>query len=352
MARLSHDQKEKSLSLLEQAEKALHQSVNLTSQLLTFARGGKPVTKIVDLRPLTENAVALALSGSRITPEVIIAPALSAVEADDGQIGQVIQNIVLNAGQAMPLGGSIRVTLRNTAAAAIVPPVDLQGDLVEISIRDQGTGIPAKHLARIFDPYFTTKEKGSGLGLATSYSIIRNHGGLLRVQSEVGRGTEFVIYLPAVGVQAAEIHRPEIKTTTRKGRVLVMDDEEMIRELARVMLKSLGHEGASAETGETALAAYRAAQAAGRPFDVVILDLTIRGGMGGLEIMRELVGIDPEVKAVVSSGYSEDEVLSSYREHGFRAVLAKPYSRAELQRVLGELLSESSLPPSSSAAMI
>jgi len=131
-----------------------------------------------------------------------------------------------------------------------------------------------------------------------------------------------------------------------------MDDEEMIRELARVMLKSLGHEGASAETGETALAAYRAAQAAGRPFDVVILDLTIRGGMGGLEIMRELVGIDPEVKAVVSSGYSEDEVLSSYREHGFRAVLAKPYSRAELQRVLGELLSESSLPPSSSAAMI
>ncbi|MHB8836812.1 MAG: PAS domain-containing hybrid sensor histidine kinase/response regulator [Candidatus Methylomirabilia bacterium] len=338
MAKLTHDQKEKSLALLEQAEKALHQSVTLTAQLLTFAKGGRPVKKVVDLRPVVENAVALALSGSRVTPEIVVDPNLRAVEADQGQIGQVVQNIVLNADQAMPLGGTIRVALRNISAAAIVPPADLQGDLVEISIRDQGTGIPAEHLARIFDPYFTTKEKGSGLGLATSYSIIRNHGGLLRAHSEVGRGTEFLIYLPASGSRAVETPRPAPPAAARKGRILVMDDEKMIRDLAREMLASLEHEVACAETGETALAAYRVAQDAGRPFDVVILDLTIRGGMGGLETLRKLVEIDPAVKAVVSSGYSEDAALANYRELGFRAVLDKPYSIVDLQGVLDALL--------------
>jgi len=338
MARLTHDQKEKSLAMLEQAERALQQSVNLTSQLLTFSKGGRPVKKVVGLRSLIENAVALALSGSRNTAEIDIEPDLRPVEADRGQIGQVIQNIVLNADQAMPLGGVIRVVARNVPAAALVPPAELQGELVEIEINDQGAGIPPEHLTRIFDPYFTTKEKGSGLGLASSFSIVGNHGGLLRVQSHVGRGTTFRIYLPAAAAQSEQPYRPEIPAASRTGRILVMDDEEMIRELAGEMLLSLGHEVVAAANGETALEAYRSARQAGRPFDVVILDLTIRGGMGGVETVRKLAQIDPDVKAVVSSGYSEDAARSNYREQGFRAVLNKPYSVAELQSVMNSLL--------------
>jgi two-component system, cell cycle sensor histidine kinase and response regulator CckA len=339
MARLTFDQKEKSLAMLAQAEKALHQSVNLTSQLLTFSKGGKPVKKVLALRPLIENSVKFALSGSRVTYEIVTDEDLRAVEADEGQIGQVIQNIVLNADQSMPLGGMIRVSVRNMHAAAITaPPADLQGDLVQISIRDQGTGIPADHLTRIFDPYFTTKEKGSGLGLATSYSIIKNHGGLVHVQSEVGKGTTFFIYIPASGAKGEETKRPAIPATTRKGRILVMDDEEMIRTVAGELLTAIGHEVAFAEKGETALEAYRAARDAGRPFDVVILDLTIRGGMGGMETMRKLADIDPDVRAVVSSGYSDDPALSDYLEEGFRAFLKKPYNMEELQSTLNALL--------------
>ena len=175
--------------------------------------------KVLDLRSVIENAVAFALSGSRITYEIIVDKDLRTAVADEGQIGQVIQNIVLNADQAMPLGGMIRVSVRNMAAASIVPPADLQGDLVEIAIRDQGNGIPAEHLTRIFDPYFTTKEKGSGLGLATVYSIIKNHGGLIRVQSEIGKGTTFFIYLPASNAAVEKPHRPDHRRsdTASKG---------------------------------------------------------------------------------------------------------------------------------------
>jgi CheY-like chemotaxis protein/anti-sigma regulatory factor (Ser/Thr protein kinase) len=311
--------------------------VNLTSQLLTFSKGGKPVKKVLSLRPLIENSVTFALSGSRVTYEMVIDENLRAVEADEGQIGQVIQNIVLNADQAMPLGGMIRISIRNTPAAAVVPPTDLQGDLVEISIRDQGTGIPADHMTRIFDPYFTTKEKGSGLGLATSYSIVKNHGGLVRVQSEVGKGTAFFIYLPASGSAAEGPKSPVIPATIRKGRILVMDDEEIVRVVAGELLTALGHEVAFAEKGETALESYRAARDAGHPFDVVILDLTIRGGMGGTETLRKLTEIDPEVKAVVSSGYSDDAALSNYLDQGFRTFLKKPYNMEELQSTLNAL---------------
>jgi len=338
MAKLTYDDKEKSLAMLEQAEKALHQSVNLTSQLLTFSKGGKPVKKVVDIQPVIENSVAFALSGSRNTYKITTGADLHAIEADEGQIGQVIQNIVLNADQAMPLGGMIRVSVRNLPAATLVPAADLQGDLVEISIRDQGTGIPEEHLKRIFDPYFTTKEKGSGLGLATSYSIIKNHGGLIRVQSEVGKGTVFFIYLPASRAKGDKPINPAIPRAKRTGRILVMDDEEMIRAVAGELLVSFGHDVAFADKGESALEEYCAAREAGRPFDLVILDLTIRGGMGGMETMRKLVEIDPNVKAVVSSGYSDDAVLSNYREYGFRAFLKKPYNVQELQIILHTLL--------------
>ena len=338
MAKLTFDQKDKSLAMLAQAEKALHQSVNLTTQLLTFSKGGMPVKKVLDLRSVIENAVAFALSGSRITYEIVVDKDLRTAVADEGQIGQVIQNIVLNADQAMPLGGMIRVSARNMPAASLVPPADLQGDLVEIAIRDQGNGIPAEHLTRIFDPYFTTKEKGSGLGLATVYSIIKNHGGLIRVQSEIGKGTTFFIYFPASNAAVEKPKGPTIPAVTRKARVLVMDDEEMIREVARELLTSIGHDVICVESGETALEAYQAARDAGTPFDLVILDLTIRGGMGGIETLRMLGKIDRDVKAVVSSGYSDDAALSNYRKLGFRAFLKKPYNMEELQNTLNTVL--------------
>ncbi len=340
MAKLTHDQKEKSLSMLEQAEKALHQSVSLTSQLLTFSKGGKPLKKVISLRPVIENAVKFALSGSRAVSALSIADDLRHVEADAGQIGQVLQNIVLNADQAMPLGGRIELSARNVPAASVAKlPEGLEGELVEITVRDQGLGIPPEHVARIFDPYFTTKEKGSGLGLATSYYIIRNHGGSIVVTSELGKGSAFTIYLPASPAMQEPAIDSRAGSPVRKGRVLVMDDDAVVRDVAGALLAELGQEVELAERGEEAIEKYLKAKESGKPFDIAILDLTIRGGMGGAETVRKLLEINPDVKAVVSSGYSDDSAFSDYREQGFRTFLKKPYDIKELQETLNALLS-------------
>jgi PAS domain S-box-containing protein len=341
MAKLSLDQREKALAMLEQAEEVLHQSVNLTTQLLTFSKGGKPVKKVIRLKPVIESAVRLALSGSRVDYLIDIDERLSPVEADEGQIGQVIQNIVLNADQAMPEGGRVKITARNTQAPGPdVPPTLGQGSYVKVSIRDSGIGIPEKYLPKIFDPYFTTKEKGSGLGLATSYSIVRNHGGVIDVRSEVARGSTFTIYLPATAMVAEQpaAARPAAMRPSRKGKVLVMDDEEVVRMVAGELIRELGHEAEFAEDGGAAVARYRTAMEAGNPFDVVILDLTIRGGMGGRETVQKLREIDPQVKAVVSSGYSDDDAVSEYRKYGFQAFLKKPYDIDKLRETLNALL--------------
>ncbi|MHB8843951.1 MAG: PAS domain S-box protein [Nitrospirota bacterium] len=337
MARMMYDEKEKSLAMLEQAEQAVHQSVNLTSQLLTFSKGGKPVKKVVDLRPVIDNAAKFALSGSRSGFQLDMQPGLWRVDADGGQIGQVIQNIVLNADQAMPLGGRVTITARNLPASEAASRMRLdRRDHILISIEDQGVGIPEACLDKIFDPYFTTKEKGSGLGLATSYSIIRNHGGRIEVSSVVGRGTVFRLCLPAVRSEASEsAERPR---SALKGpvRILLMDDEEIIRKVARELLGIMGHIVEFAAHGDEAIGKYRQAMAEGSPFDVVILDLTIRGGRGGAETARALQALDPGVKAIVSSGYSDDEVIATYRQHGFRAFLKKPYTIEDLGRALAD----------------
>jgi PAS domain S-box-containing protein len=339
MAKMPLDRVDRSFAMLEQAEKALHLSVNLTNQLLTFSKGGKPVKKRVALGPVIENAARFALSGSRSVCRLEIDPGLWETDADEGQIAQVIQNVVLNADQAMPLGGTVTVTARNLAAAeAVAHPGLGPRDHVEIAVRDEGVGIPAQYLDKIFDPYFTTKEKGSGLGLATSYSIVKNHDGKIEVESAPGSGTSFTIYLPGVAAAAPTAVGPEVPAGTRTGRILVMDDDELVRTIAGQLLAALGHEVVQAERGETALEEYQSAREAGRPFDIVILDLTIRGGMGGAETMRRLLEIDAGVKAVVSSGYSDDEVTSAFREHGFRAFLKKPYRLEELKATLTALL--------------
>jgi two-component system cell cycle sensor histidine kinase/response regulator CckA len=341
LAKLKKDDREKSLAALEEAEKALHLSVMLTNQLLTFSKGGKPLKKTVDLLPVIENAAKFALSGSRSSYRLTVADGLWAAEADEGQIGQVIQNIVLNADQAMPVGGQVELSARNVLAPGPDLPQGLEeGKYIELAIRDTGIGIAEQYLARIFDPYFTTKEKGSGLGLATSYSIVRNHNGLIDVRSKVAQGTTFLVYLPATSSAAAKVQdRRAAAAPMRTGRVLVMDDERVIRDIAGQLLTALGHTAELASQGAEAIAKYQEAQRSGRPFDIVILDLTVRDGMGGAETFRELLQLDPAVKAVVSSGYSTDEIMAGYREQGFKAVLRKPYHVEELRSVLNELLS-------------
>ncbi len=340
MAKLTLDQKERSLAMLEQAEKALHMSVNLTTQLLTFSKGGKPLKKKIPLQSVIENSVRFALSGSSVDFRLKFDDCLWAVDADEGQIGQVIQNIVLNADQAMPAGGTIAIAAKNICAPNEGLPAHLaEGKYVEISVKDNGIGIPEQYIPRLFDPYFTTKEKGSGLGLATSYSIIKNHGGLIDVKSQLGRGSTFFVYLPAVEAEEKRAGViPAAAESARKGRILVMDDEEVVRTIVGIMLRALGHEHEFAENGEEAIAKYREALSTGRRFDIVILDLTIRGGMGGEEALQELLALDPEVKAVVSSGYSDSATISEYASRGFSACLTKPYEVDALRDILNMLL--------------
>ncbi len=340
MAKITYDQKEKSLYMLDQAEKALHMSVDLARQLLTFSKGGNPVKRKIMLQPIIDNSVRFALSGSRVDCRIETEGPLSMIEADEGQIGQVIQNIVLNSDQAMPMGGTILITSRNVSAPREGPPAHLkEGNYVEISVKDTGIGIPGQYLPKIFDPYFTTKEKGSGLGLATAYSIIRNHGGVIDVKSELGKGSTFFIYLPAIEADGEKVE-PVLaaKAIVGKGRILLMDDEEIVRDVAGELLRALGHEAEFALNGEEAVIKYREAMASGRKFDIVILDLTIRGGAGGEEAIRELLAIDPDIKAVVSSGYIDNSTISEYSKRGFKACLTKPYTINGLKNTLDALL--------------
>jgi two-component system cell cycle sensor histidine kinase/response regulator CckA len=344
IAKLAAGQREKSAAALENAEKALSLSVNLTNQLLTFSKGGKPVKHQITLTPVIENAAKFALSGSHADYRVEADDGLWQIDADEGQIGQVVQNIVMNAGQAMPDGGRVETVARNVNAPGGDLPQNLApGPYVEIAIKDSGVGIPEEDLSRIFDPYFTTKEKGSGLGLATTYSIMANHNGMIDVRSPAGKGTTFLLYLPATGAKSrSEKTRPAAAAGSgARRRVLVMDDEPVIRDVAREIFACLGHEAAFASHGAEAIEKYEAARRTGNPFDVVILDLTIRGGMGGAETVRRLREIDPAVKAIVSSGYSDDDVRADYRKQGFQAFLKKPYDIDALLETLNSVFAPS-----------
>lgn len=334
LAKMTAGDKKKSIEALEQAEKALHQSVSLTNQLLTFSRGGQPIKKPVNLRPLIDNAAKFALSGARSSYHLLADDGLFLTEADEGQIGQVIQNIVLNADQAMTDGGRVEIAARNVLVPDEHAPLGLQkGPYVEVTIKDSGKGIPDHYLGKIFDPYFTTKEKGNGLGLATSYSIVRNHGGMIEVKSEIGKGSTFTIYLPAIA--SSQIPESQLTVTAeapvRIAKVLLMDDEQMICDVASALISALGHSVECAGHGAEALEKYRIARLSGKPFDIVILDLTVREGMGGAETIKKMLEFDPGVKAIVSSGYYDDPAVANYRDVGFRAFLKKPYNVEKLR---------------------
>ncbi len=342
LAQLDIAANSKTARWLGEAERGAMRARDLTQQLLTFAKGGDPVRSAVRLPEVVRDSAAFALHGSKVSCEVDVTPDLWPADIDKGQIGQVVQNLVINAVQAMPEGGKIRARLRNHSGAigfnGDTPRND--GRFVCISITDTGTGIRPEHLARIFDPYFTTKQSGSGLGLATVYSIIRKHQGHIEVESEIGKGTTFNMWLPAAA--AAPVAPPPGGALPDRlsGRVLFMDDEETIRRMAQALLVRLGFEVVTVSDGAAAVSTYAEALSSGQPFRVVVMDLTVPGGMGGRQAMEELLKIDSGVRAIVSSGYSSDPVLANHRAHGFRGVVAKPYRIADLARVLRTVIEQ------------
>jgi CheY-like chemotaxis protein len=256
------------------------------------------------------------------------------LEIDVDQIGQVIQNIIINADQAMPDGGIIRIRAENIIVGADHGVPLPSGRYVKIAIQDLGPGIPEVYLNKVFDPYFTSKQNGTGLGLATAYSIIRKHEGHIGVKSQVGVGTTFTVYLPSSKEDAADPPEERSVPLTGTGKILVMDDEDMIRNLICHMLHRMGYESEVARDGEEAIHIYRRALEAGVPFDVVILDLTVPGAMGGKETLDKLRELNPEVKAIVSSGYSNDPIMSDYKNYGFSGVVAKPFNMNNLGETL------------------
>jgi PAS domain S-box-containing protein len=320
--------------MLRDAKQATLRARDLTQQLLTFAKGGDPVRAVVALPELLRESAGFAMHGSKVRAVYELPEHLWPANVDKGQIGQVVQNLVINAVQAMPQGGSITLRAANVTLLERQVATLPAGDYIRLSVADNGVGIPSDHLAKIFDPYFTTKQTGSGLGLATVYSIIRKHQGHIEVESQLGTGTTFTFWLPAAPHGREDAPEPVPESVRLHGRVLFMDDEEPIRSMAGLFLSRLGLDYVLTKEGAETVRLYREALEAGQRFDLVIMDLTVPGGMGGREAMQQIRAIDPQVRAIVSSGYSRDPVLANYRAHGFSGILPKPYSLEQLQQTL------------------
>ena len=323
---------------LDRAGRGAEQSKELTLQLLTFSKGGAPVKKLTSITQVLQDSALFALRGSNVRCDFDIAPDLWCAEIDTGQMSQVISNLVINADQAMPEGGSIIIRAEN-----VLPLEESDHERrIRITFKDTGTGISEEDLSRIYDPYFTTKATGSGLGLATVYAIIKNHDGAIRVFSRLNHGTTFAITLTAQEggtprLEAAETG-PAPDTGQEGGKILLMDDEDAIREMAAAALSMFGYQAEVACDGVQMLDLYRRAMEGGAPFDVVIMDLTVPGGMGGKEAVQKLLEMDPHALAIASSGYSEDAVMANYAEYGFAGVVSKPYSLQQLEATIKEII--------------
>src|SRR5438105_5124014 len=324
------------LGFLSKAGQAAQHAAHLSSQLLTFSKGGAPLKKVVPMGDLLERSAEFALYGSNLRADFDIAVDLWRVEIDSGQIEQVVNALMLNAREAMPQGGTVRVRARNVVLedkpGAILPP----GHYIKITITDRGSGIPDDLRAKIFDPYFTTKPTGTGLGLAISYSIVKKHGGLLLLENSSPEGSAFAFYLRA---SDRRIRPPEMRSAPRPfhfnhQRVLVMDDEAAIRELTSQLLGTLGYEVTAVPDGLEAVKLYERALRRGEAFQAVLLDATVRGGMGGVATIERLRAMDPDVNAIICSGYSDEAALSEFLAYGFRGALPKPFTRSELAEAL------------------
>jgi len=319
---------------LSEAENATLRARTITRQLITFSKGGAPVRQTANISELIRENAEFVLRGTKSRPEISLAPDLCPVDVDIGQISQAINNLVINADQAMPNGGIIRIEAKNVTIADTdgrVPP----GRYVRISVQDQGIGIPKENLEKIFDPWFTTKKTGTGLGLASTLSIIRKHDGYIDIHSEVGKGTTFQIFLP---VSRAGILAAAASDTDSNGgdeKVLIMDDDEGILRVIGELLRSRGYTVDTAPDGAEAIRMYREAAGTGKPFDILLFDLTVPGGMGGKEAIRQLRKEYPDVKAIASSGYCNDPVMSDHASFGFVDVLPKPYKIEDLTKMIG-----------------
>lgn len=334
--RLKAGDGEASEERLQEAEKAIMRAKNLTHQLLTFSQGGTPIRKISSIGDLIRDSVTFVLRGSNVRCVFDLSSELWQAEIDEGQINQVINNLVINAKQAMPAGGELKVRAHNVILGEEKPYGIDEGDgrFIKVSFEDHGAGIPARDLQKIFDPYFTTKEKGSGLGLATSYSIIKGHGGIITVESDAGRGSTFSVFLPATNA-AEEATVETKKPPTKKAlNILLMDDEPAILDALSAMIGELGHSTTLTKDATEAIEQYKDALLRKKRFNLVIMDLTIPGGMGGAEAIKVLKELDPDVCAIASSGYSNSPVMASYADHGFVGVLPKPYNMDALEEVI------------------
>lgn len=331
---------EKIYALLQDAEKASLRARDLTRQLLTFSKGGEPIKELAAIKDIIEDSARFVLRGSNVSCNFYCDGDLWPVEIDQGQVSQVIQNMIINAGQAMPEGGEVNVHCSNVAREQCRELHLVPRDYLRITIQDSGIGMADTLLEKIFDPYFTTKQEGSGLGLAVSHSIISKHDGYIKVESEPGRGTTFTLYLPAERDKEFVVAVPQEAADEMCGqaKIMIMDDDEMVRSVAETMLRYFGYEVIQARDGEEAIVFYREALESGTPIDLTIMDLTVPGGMGGQEAVREIHKIDPQAKVIVSSGYSNDPIMANYRDHGFLAAIVKPFQlhdfRVTLRRVL------------------
>lgn len=324
--------REKLVNALTEAEKAVLSARDLTQQLLTFARGGAPVKETASIKQIIKDSAGFSLRGSNVSLELDFQEDLFPVDVDRGQVSQVIHNLAINADQAMPGGGTIAIRGVNTVISEGNVYNLTPGKYIRIEVRDQGKGIDPLHKEKVFDPYFTTKSKGSGLGLSIVYSIIKKHNGFVDFRSQLGKGTTFCIYLPASEGEIPEIPE-EMEAVRGEGKVLVVDDEESIREVACLLLETLGYIVTTARSGEEAIDICKR-----ESFDVVIMDLTIPGGMGGKDAAREIRQFDKNIKLIVSSGYSNDPVMARYNDYGFDAVLMKPYKIERVSEAMHRLL--------------
>jgi len=334
--------------LLKEAEKLIFQSKDLSSKLITFSKGGDPIRKTLLISQLIKDSVALAMSSSRFDCQIAVPDSLWPVDADKGQLGQVFSNIVINAKQAMPNGGKVETFAENIEVNKSELYPLKEGKYVKITIKDRGTGISHEDMQKIFDPYFTTKKSGSGLGLSTCFSIIKKHDGHISVESEPGVGTTFFIYLPAsmTIMEKTQEHgevkaeSTEVDSTDSKGKILVMDDEQTFRAVIGEHLKLLKYDVELADNGNTAISLYKKAFRTQRPFNAVVMDLIVPNGMGGKEAVEELLKIDPDAKAIITSGYVNDTTMSEYKNFGFRSALSKPYEISELDEILQKVITD------------
>ena len=340
LAQIALAEGRQALPYVQGIEKAATSAKGLTQQLLTFSKGGEPVKKVFNLKDDLSDMVVFCLRGTGTTARFDIAQDLLPVYADRDQIRQVVNNLTINAGQAMPHGGVITVSAQNKVLETDNPFQLSSGQFIQFSVSDTGSGIPHNLIDKIFDPFFTTKGNGTGLGLSTSYTIVEKHEGTIYVESEVGRGSDFHVLLPATSNATETTELPVHDKNSGKAKILFMDDEPTILEFIGEMMPLLGHQVVLAQNGVDAIAAFKAAIHEGKPFDLVILDWIIPGGMGGEETIKAILEIDPDIKAFVSSGYSTQGVLANYKKFGFCGVLPKPYRLEELREMIALQLKE------------